>query len=200
MYMVLWDLFSTGGFFMWPILLCSVLALAVAVWQGIRSARFRKDMDAFVLFLRSGGKQGSGVMGRIDAAEYAANPAEELALAEERVQLGFDRFGKPLELISVLGGIAPLLGFLGTVSGMISAFSSIAAADKVSVKLVAGGIAEAMVTTGFGLCVAIPCMFIETAYRYSLQGKAHTMTEELNEAVVRVRKTATGVPRDGSGA
>jgi len=94
----------------------------------------------------------------------------------------FDRMGKPIELIAALGGIAPLLGFLGTVSGMIAAFQAIALADKISIKLVAGGIAEAMITTGFGLIVAIPCMFMESFFRYYLTSRAHKASEELSEA------------------
>ena len=63
-----------------------------------------------------------------------------------------------LNILSAIGNIAPLLGFLGTVSGMISAFQSIAAADQVSARLVAGGIYEALVTTEAGLIVAIPLL------------------------------------------
>ncbi len=186
--MSLWQLFVSGGIFMWPILFCSILALAIAIWQSAQTVKFHKEFGGFETFLRSDGKKGSRTLGKIDQKDYIENPAAELELAEERVQLRFDRMGKPLELISVLGGIAPLLGFLGTVSGMISAFQSIAAADKVSVKLVAGGIAEAMITTGAGLIVAIPCMLIEAAFRYDLQNKAHTITEELNEAAIRANK------------
>ncbi|MBI4720590.1 MAG: MotA/TolQ/ExbB proton channel family protein [Chitinivibrionia bacterium] len=59
--------------------------------------------------------------------------------------------------IATVANIAPLLGFLGTVSGMINAFGAIAAAEQVSAKLVAKGIEEALITTLAGLCIAIPC-------------------------------------------
>jgi len=58
--------------------------------------------------------------------------------------------------LSTVGNIAPLLGFLGTVSGMINAFAAIAQAEQVSAKIVASGIEEALITTLAGLCIAIP--------------------------------------------
>jgi biopolymer transport protein ExbB len=62
-----------------------------------------------------------------------------------------------------VANIAPLLGFLGTVSGMIHAFEAIAAAEEVSAKLVATGIYEALITTAAGLIVAIP---VQAAHNY----------------------------------
>jgi biopolymer transport protein ExbB len=61
-----------------------------------------------------------------------------------------------LVAIATVGNVAPLLGFLGTVSGMISAFAAIASAEQVSAKLVAKGIQEALITTASGLIIAIP--------------------------------------------
>jgi biopolymer transport protein ExbB len=65
--------------------------------------------------------------------------------------------------LATVANIAPLLGFLGTVSGMIHAFEAIAAAEEVSAKLVATGIYEALITTAAGLIVAIP---VQTAHNY----------------------------------
>jgi biopolymer transport protein ExbB len=70
---------------------------------------------------------------------------------------------KGLNILSSIGTIAPMIGFLGTTSGMIMAFSDIAAADRVSAKIVAGGIEEALLTTAAGLLVAIPTLF---SYNY----------------------------------
>ena len=65
--------------------------------------------------------------------------------------------------LATVANIAPLLGFLGTVSGMIHAFEAIAAAEEVSARLVATGIYEALITTAAGLIVAIP---VQTAHNY----------------------------------
>ena len=63
---------------------------------------------------------------------------------------------KGLSAIAAVVNVAPMLGFLGTVSGMIRAFEAIAAAENVSAKLVASGISEALITTASGLVIAIP--------------------------------------------
>ena len=68
-----------------------------------------------------------------------------------------------LVVISSVATIGPLLGFLGTASGMINAFETIAAAEQVNAKLVASGISEALITTASGLAIAIPA---QAAYNY----------------------------------
>ena len=68
-----------------------------------------------------------------------------------------------LVVISSVATIGPLLGFLGTASGMINAFETIAAAEQVNAKLVASGISEALITTAAGLSIAIPA---QAAYNF----------------------------------
>jgi biopolymer transport protein ExbB len=70
---------------------------------------------------------------------------------------------KGLVVLASISSIAPMLGFLGTVSGMIRAFGEIAAAKNVEASLVAGGIQEALITTASGLIIAIP---IQMAHNY----------------------------------
>lgn len=173
-------LFAGGGFFMWPILFCSVASVALIVYEGIVLSRFHKGTAAFFDFLSSGGKTGSALLVGLGKDEALKPEPRVRKIIEDRVQLSFDRAGKPLELISAVGNIAPLLGFIGTVSGMISSFASIASADKVSVKLVAAGISEALITTGFGLIVAIVCMFAESLFRYYLAQRAHDANEKMD--------------------
>lgn len=91
---------------------------------------------------------------------------------------------KGLTVLSAVSTIAPLVGFLGTVSGMINAFDAIANADQVNAKVVAGGIKEALITTAAGLIVAIPAM---TFYQY-LQGRVAFFTSEVEEAANKIYK------------
>ena len=80
--------------------------------------------------------------------------------------------------------IAPLIGFLGTVSGMINAFDAIANADQVNAKVVAGGIKEALITTAAGLIVAIPTM---SFYQF-LTGKVNGFATEVEEGANKIYK------------
>jgi biopolymer transport protein ExbB len=92
-----------------------------------------------------------------------------------------------LVAIATVAQVAPLLGFLGTVSGMISAFASIAAAEQVSAKVVASGIEEALITTATGLIIAIPAsighsFFVSQIDRFVLEME-EASAELVNELI-----------------
>jgi biopolymer transport protein ExbB len=91
---------------------------------------------------------------------------------------------KGLVVLAAVSTIAPLIGFLGTVSGMINAFDAIANADQVNAKVVAGGIKEALITTAAGLIVAIPAMVF---YQY-LTSRVNAFTSEVEEAANKIYK------------
>jgi biopolymer transport protein ExbB len=84
-----------------------------------------------------------------------------------------------LSAIAAVVVVAPMLGFLGTVSGMIHAFEAIAAADQVSAKLVASGIAEALITTAAGLIIAIPASLFHSYF-----------TDQVDRFVVEMEETS----------
>lgn len=92
-----------------------------------------------------------------------------------------------LVAIATVASVAPLLGFLGTVSGMISAFAAIAAAEQVSAKVVASGIEEALITTATGLMIAIPAsiaysFFVSQIDRFVLEME-EASAELVNELI-----------------
>jgi len=166
------DMVLNGGPLMIPIALCSVIALAFVVERSIHlrdgelgSRRYgRGILDA----LSSGGpkaaldfsKRGSKPLGRVLAAgiERFQSPAFELEKAvEDAGAREVKRLNANLKPLVVVGMIAPLLGLLGTVWGMIEAFSSIALNSGLGKpELLAGGISQALITTAAGLTVAIP--------------------------------------------
>ena len=168
------SLFSDGGFMMYPLVLCSLIALGVIIaksWTLYVAHASTKEVLAEV--------EEATAAGRIaEAAEIAAaraGPAaailvsglrrlakdevgqEELASAIRTtgtIELGFLERG--LVILATVANVAPLMGFLGTVIGMIIAFASIEAAGDVDATLVAGGIKVALLTTATGLLIAIP--------------------------------------------
>ncbi len=168
------SLFSDGGFMMYPLVLCSLIALGVIIaksWTLYVAHASTKEVLAEV--------EEATAAGRIaEAAELAAarpGPAaailvaglrrlakdevgqEELASAIRTtgtIELGFLERG--LVILATVANVAPLMGFLGTVIGMIIAFASIEAAGDVDATLVAGGIKVALLTTATGLLIAIP--------------------------------------------
>jgi biopolymer transport protein ExbB len=163
-----WD---ATGFMRWPLALCLVLGIIVIIWKFIdltakagRTRRILKDVDELLTQQR--------IKEALELTRDTNAPAANILYAGlERQDEGTDRVLKAIEnqgliemsklekglvILATLTNIAPLLGFLGTVIGMIIAFQSIEAAGEVEATLVAGGIKVALLTTAAGLMIAIP--------------------------------------------
>lgn len=146
------EFFWKGGPLMWPILFCSVMALALILAKAVQFHGARKRLSAGL-------------------EELLARPPRELTALFAELKGGADRerlaltgtravreLEKGLGVLGLIASIAPLLGLTGTVTGMIQAFMSIAAhsGSRIEPSLVAGGIYEALITTAAGLFVAVP--------------------------------------------
>lgn len=171
-------LWEEGGWMMWPLGACAVLGFIIIVWKlvdlGIKGARTRKLLRE-VDELMSEGK----IAQATTVASESATPAGRILTAGlERKDEGTERVMKAIENVGLiemsglesglvwlatLSNVAPLLGFLGTVIGMIEAFQAIELAGEVEATLVAGGIKVALITTAAGLTIAIP---INIAHNY----------------------------------
>jgi biopolymer transport protein ExbB len=165
------DLFVKGGNFMWPLLFMLFFGLVVAFERFYTLSKAHINASDFFAQIQEALKQG----GPEAAAEVCSNTqgpvASVLHAGLLRIDRGLDHVEKAITesgavemaflergmvWLSTVANIAPLLGFLGTVSGMISAFESIAAAGDVEPSIVASGISEALITTASGLVIAIP--------------------------------------------
>jgi biopolymer transport protein ExbB len=93
--------------------------------------------------------------------------------------------------LATISTVAPLLGFFGTVTGMIDAFEAIAAADQVSAKLVAGGISQALITTQAGLLVAIPTSLFHNFFLSQIDRFVVEMEESSSELVNTIDEMAS---------
>ncbi len=163
--------FIKGGKFMYPLLLCSIIGLLFIIERLWTLSRARTNVKGLMMRVIKSLRE-SGVKAALEECEKTRGPiaaiihsglmrsrrgpeAVEKAISTAgTIEMSFLERG--LITIATVGNVAPLLGFLGTVSGMISAFAAIAAAEQVSAKLVATGIEEALITTATGLIIAIP--------------------------------------------
>lgn len=170
-----WDFAVKGGIVMIPIALCSLVALALVAERLLSVRRSRVIPEGFLETLR--GLVGAGDRAR--GIEYCrSNPSPIARICEA----GLRNWNRPLEHVekniadagqreiahlrkhmrslSVIASIAPLLGLLGTIFGMIKAFQTVAASGEAlgRTELLAEGIYEAMITTAAGLIVAIPTL------------------------------------------
>ncbi len=103
-------------------------------------------------------------------------------VADEQGAIEVARLERGVSVVATMATIAPLLGLLGTVTGMIQVFMKIAEESDPQIDVLAGGIWEALISTGAGLCVAIPCY---VAYRY-LTGRVDLMALQLEETTIDI--------------
>ncbi len=166
------DFLAKGGVLVIPIVLCSVLALAIFLERTVRFAVLRRRGRNVAERVASLVREGRWEEARRSAAESRSPMGRVLAQALEVA--GADRetmetvlvhgieeevrdLSRYLQALATIGNIAPILGLLGTVLGMIKAFMAIQElGGKVDASILAGGIWEAMLTTALGLSVALP--------------------------------------------
>ncbi len=170
--MTLLQMFRDGGLFMYPLLLCSILGLAVIlvkfvtlrlakvqtsrlldrVHSMVRGGRVDQAMD---LCANTRGPVASIVLTGLHLYKERSSARAEQAITHAgRIEMAF--LEKGLVVLATISNVAPLIGFLGTVAGMIMAFGAIESAGEVEATLVAGGIKVALITTATGLAIAIP--------------------------------------------
>ena len=190
------DLIVKGGVVMYPIILCSIIALAVfleRLWVLRRKLiipydfihnveeQIKRHKISEALFLCH--NDGSSIA-KIFLAGLK-NTGRGMWLVKEAIEEKGGREGVILEknvaILSTIANLTPLLGLLGTVSGMIKTFNVISQGGG-NPTLLAGGIAEALITTAAGLCVAIPTL---VCYRV-LKDKAESLIFEMEENCIRI--------------
>ncbi len=172
-----WDFILKGGPMMIPLAICSLVALAVIVERIMSLRRNRVIPPGFMDGLKAEMKNGTEDHARaVDFCRRNGSPianilaagirklAKPVEVVEKHIQDAGERemvrLRKYLRLLSVVAAIAPLMGLLGTIFGMIRAFQTVAIAPEAMGKtaLMAKGIYEAMITTAAGLILAIPVL------------------------------------------
>ena len=172
------ELFLAGGPFMWPILALLILGLGCVIerfWTLTRaSINTRKFLARLHNALQEGGVEAAAAECEKTPGPVASILHAGLSRADkglEHVEKAISNAGsiemafleKGMIVLSTVIVLAPMLGFTGTVSGMVGAFDAIKKANDISPAIVAGGISEALLTTLFGLVVA---MTIQIFYNY----------------------------------
>lgn len=205
------ELLLLGGPLMVPIALCSVVALATVVerWLGLGSGRLgsRRFVESLRQAAESGGAKAAldlcqgraPLLGRIPSvglAQAGAPPAERDRLVGDVASTEVKRLLGSLRTLQIVWLIAPLLGLLGTVWGMIEAFGKIAGDSSLGrPDQLANGIYQALVTTAAGLCVAIPAIVCYHLLKGRIEGFARRVEDAqrtLEGALGRRAQSAAG--------
>jgi len=173
-----WDqnliqLFQKGGFCMWPLLACSILGIAIIVERSVYFFRLRFDYDTFSASLKKL-LAARKIKDALRLCRTHPNPVPKIAacylqnLKDDAIRneilkregsLALEKVETRLRALAALTHIAPLLGLLGTVTGLVTAFHQIEIlGGQANPGDLAAGIWEALITTVYCLVIAIPCM------------------------------------------
>ena len=205
--MNLFSIFLKGGILMWPILLCSIIGLAVVIDRYIVIRKARINVPAFMVRIRGYIKK-KDISGAVSHCMEEKSPIANVVrkglkkyrLGHERVKESIENAGsqevskleKGLPILATISGIAPLLGFLGTVTGMISAFMRIEDLQgSANPSDLAGGIWEALITTAFGLIVGIPALALYNYFVSAVKKLVGEIEMVANDVVDVVQDTST---------
>ena len=192
---IVWD---QTGVMKWPLGLCLVLGIVVIIWKFFslmgKTASTRKilrDVDELLANQR--------IDEALELTRESTSPGANILYAGlERHEEGTERVMKAIEnqglielsklekglvILATLTNVGPLLGFLGTVIGMIIAFQSIEAAGEVEATLVAGGIKVALFTTAAGLTIAIPMSIFHNYFVARIDGLVIDMEESAQKMI-----------------
>lgn len=168
------ELVKTGGWLMWPILLSSVIALGITIerfWTLRKATVAPNGLLDEVLRDWRGGRLSAERLSQLQIAtplgQILVAGIEQRAQNRETMMKSMEAAGiqvvhdleRYLSTLGTVAAIAPLLGLLGTVIGMIKVFSAIQLVGVGHASALAGGISEALITTATGLAVAIPALF-----------------------------------------
>ncbi len=192
------EFFKLGGAFMWPLLAFSIATVALVservaylLWHDLRIPDLRDEAGRLIrggqvseaeAFLEGQSRKKAAATVFLELVRNARRGERRMekaaeAEAEERLR----RLESGFTYLTAIASLAPLTGFLGTVSGMIAAFRSIASADDVSAQLVANGIYEALITTVYGLCIAIVALIGYNLLARRVDGFAADVTKAVSD-------------------
>ncbi len=175
-----YDVLKQGGILVIPLILLLLASFTIIIERIIFYSRNKAwNTKEFENILRRKGESSYGL--------YREILEEEL---KEEGQNYMHKLEKGLGLLSGIGNIAPLVGFLGTVLGMISSFSAIAATSTVNAQIVAAGIQEALVTTAGGLCIAVPTLIAYYIFMHLIQNMNASIDTQIQEICSKQKSIA----------
>jgi len=209
--------FQAGGFFMAPLLLTSLVSLAFilergwalrrknvapeSVEQAIENCRTRKDLP----ILQAACERAPSALSRLalTAAAHLSWPkADNINALQTRARQEIIRLERGLVVLEIIVGVAPLLGLMGTIQGLMVLFADLGQAGAADTWALARGISIALNTTLFGLAIAIPSLIAWSYYTKKVENFSVELENLLDEFLRRLyrRETGAGVRRKSKAA
>ena len=151
------DIFIAGGWFMWPLLACSITIISISIerfWMLQERLVSPSGLNKQVLNLID-----RDLLITVHKYKELSRDLLESKLEEKSIEIKY-KLERNLSMLGVVSTISPLLGLLGTVVGMITVFSTFQSSGAASPDLLASGISQALITTAFGLMIAVPGLIL----------------------------------------
>jgi biopolymer transport protein ExbB len=174
-----WDYMEKGGPVMWPLLVFSIMGVAFSIERFFALRKAQINVNEFLAKIRKALMVNRSLRDAVKICEQYRGPVASIMKAgllkfgqpkedvektiENAALFEMGRLERGLNVLATTANVAPLLGFLGTVAGMINSFDALAKQGLSNPGAVAAGISEALITTATGLIIAIP---IQLAYNY----------------------------------
>ena len=193
------ELFHKGGPIMWPILVASILALTVVLERLFfivreKARRQPEVVERMLTAVERGEMDDALRLGRgsrdfiARTLCYALSHDDKLNAVARAAGRELQRYNRGLSLLDTTITIAPLLGLLGTVTGMIRSFSLLGGAELGAPSAITGGIAEALIATAFGLGVAILALLPFNFLNTQLEQARHEVSDAASQLEAHVKR------------
>ena len=189
------EFITAGGPFMWPLLACSVLIISISIEKSwflqnrlISPKGLSNQIDNLLEKDLMNNKQASEISNLsslgfllINCIKYKDLPRENLEskIEEKAVEVKYV-LERRLSMLGTIATISPLLGLLGTVVGMITAFTGLTETSGANPDLLAAGISQALITTAFGLLIAVPGLVLHKYFEQKINYLLISLQKEVS--------------------
>jgi len=197
------EFISAGGPFMWPLLACSVLIISISIeksWflknrlvapKGLSKQiknLLENDLMTKKQSIEISSLSSLGFL-LINCIKYKNLPRENLEskIEEKALEVKYN-LERRLSMLGTIATISPLLGLLGTVVGMITAFTGLTDSSGANPDLLAAGISQALITTAFGLLIAVPGLVLHRYFEQKITYLLITLQKEVSEFIDTINK------------
>ena len=197
------EFITAGGIFMWPLLVCSILIIAFSIeraWflqkrlicpEGL-SNQVKNLIDSDSLDDKQAtelARLSSLGFLLINCLKYKKLPRENLeSKIEEKAAEVHYSLERNLAMLGTIATISPLLGLLGTVVGMITAFTGLTETTGANPDLLAAGISQALITTAFGLLIAVPGLVLHKYFEHKIKYLMLSLQKEVSDFIDLINK------------
>ncbi|CAK8715883.1 MotA/TolQ/ExbB proton channel domain-containing protein [Candidatus Electronema halotolerans] len=197
----IWEIIQSGGPVMWPLLACSVIVLTIIIertlfWLGLAWRRNRPLRDEILRLAQRGDWE--QIEEKIDGCPDPVVRVLQVGILhrdydmgkamEDEAQQIVKKMSQFMPVLDTMITVAPMLGILGTVTGIISAFRMLGMSSAPDPRLVTGGIAEALLTTAAGLIISITTVFPYNYFKSRIEHAIHFMEKYATRLEVGCRK------------